>query len=169
MTQQTDLHDSLYSSLESYLVSAMETLSSWGEWLSEHERLVLDSDLVALESHAALAVPLQADLASLRARRSTVLDEAHAAGFTCSTLKLLAQALPQWRANVEFRQRVKNVERSMASLRRLNTAAWLLVNQCAHVIDETLLLMTSGSTMNGAYIDVPHADTTGGQILDTQV
>lgn len=168
MSQQTDLHNSLYSSLENYLVSAMETLSSWGEWLSEHERLVLESDMVALESHAGMAAPLQVDLAALRARRGMVLAEAHASGFTCSTLKLLAQSLPQWRSNFEFRQRVKNVERSMASLRRLNTAAWLLVNQCAHVIDETLMLMTSGSTMHGAYIDVPHADTTGGQILDTE-
>lgn len=169
MSQQLLVHDALFASLENYLVIALEVLSSWGQWLAEHERLVLDNAVQSFEQHAAKAAHLHRDLASLSESRANLLAEACAGGFACSTLKQLAQSLPQWRRDDQFRQRVKNVEHSMARLRRLNTAAWLLVSQCARVVDETLLLMTSGSTMHSAYIDVPHADTTGGQILDTQV
>ena len=158
----------LYHSLENYLQAALEALSSWGEWLAEHERRVLSADIGSLEQHAASAQTLHSDLRVLSERREQVLADARAAGFACSTLKQLAQALPQWTSDIEFRQRIKNVERCMASLRRLNTAAWFLVNQCSRVVDQTLLLMTSGSTLQSAYIDVPHADTCGGQLLDTQ-
>ena len=158
----------LYRSLESYLETALEVLSRWGEWLAEHERRILSTDIDSLERHSTEAQELHDDLRTLSEKRERVLSEARGAGYTCSSLKQLAQALPQWKTNPEFRQRIKNVERSMASLRRLNTATWLLVNQCSRVVDQTLLLMTSGSTMQSAYIDVPQADTCGGQLLDTQ-
>ena len=158
----------LYRSLEKYLASALEVLSGWGEWLAEHERRVLESNIESLQAHAAEAQELHSDLKDLSQRRADVLARARAAGFTCSTLKQLAQSLPQWHTEPELRQRVKNVENCTVSLRRLNTAAWLLVNQCSRVVDETLMLMTTGSTLRGAYIDAPHADNYGGQILDTE-
>jgi hypothetical protein len=158
----------LFGLLDAYLHSVVDVLSSWGEWLAEHERLVLDADIRALESHAASAAQLHSDLADLSHRRAQLLTDAQASGLTCSTLKQLAQSLPQWSSHPDFRLRVKNAERSMHNLRRLNIAAWMLVNQCARVVDETLMLMTCGVTQAGAYIDVPGADTSGGQILDTQ-
>lgn len=162
-------NNELYRSLDKYLQTALEVLSSWGEWLAEHERRVLSPDIKSLQTHAESAEALHRDLSQLSERRAQVLADARTAGYVCSTLKQLAQALPQWNSEPELRQRVRNVERCMNNLRRLNTAAWMLVNQCSRVVDETLLLMTSGSTMQSAYIDVPHADTCGGQILDTEV
>jgi hypothetical protein len=161
-------HQELYLSIENYLATALEVLSSWGEWLSEHERLVLAADITALEQHTVGAERLHADLRRLSQTRGQVLSDAQTAGFACATLKQLAQALPQWNSNADFRQRLKNVERCMARLRRLNMAAWFLVNQCSRVVDQTLLLMTSGTTLQSAYIAVPHADTCGGQLFDSQ-
>jgi FlgN protein len=159
----------LYRSLENYLETALEVLTNWGDWLAEHERRLLDRDVSSLESHAASSHDLHRELSELSERRVQVLADACKTGVLCSTLKQLAQALPEWKTQADFRQRVKNVERCMASLRRLNTAAWLLVNQCSRVVDDTLLLLTNGSTLQSVYIDVPHADTSGGQILDTQI
>lgn len=161
-------NDDIYRSLDQYLDSALAILSNWGQWLAEHERHVLESEADALAAHAASAQDLHRELAALSQQRGELLALASSAGYVCTTLKQLAQTLPQWQ-QPDFRGRVRNVERCMANLRRLNTAAWLLVNQCAHVVDETLLLMTSGSTMQSVYVDVPHADTSGGQILDTEV
>lgn len=161
-------NDDVYRSLDNYLDSALEILSKWGQWLSEHERHVLESGPEALLAHAAGAEQLHGELVELSERRSELLALAHAAGFECSTLKQLAQTLPQWH-QPEFRARVKSVERSMANLRRLSTAAWLLVNQCSRVVNEAMLLMTQGSTMQSVYVAVPHADTSGGQILDTEM
>lgn len=161
-------NDDVYHSLDHYLDSALEILSNWGQWLADHERHVLESDAASLAAHAGTAQDLHGELAQLSQRRAELLERARASGFVCASLKQLAQALPQWR-EPQFRARVRNVERCMANLRRLNTAAWMLVNQCSRVVDETLLLMTSGSTLQSVYIDVPHADTGGGQILDTEV
>lgn len=161
-------NDQLYRSLENYLHTGLEVLSGWSQWLAEHERHVLQSDIESLQAHAAGAHALQQELASLSQRRLAVLSAAQSAGFACSTLKQLAQALPQWHADSQFRQRVRKLEQCMANLRRLNTAAWLLVNQCSRVVDTALMLMTSGSALQGAYIDVPHADNRGGHILDAE-
>lgn len=162
-------HSSLFASLDDYLRTALEVLAKWGQWLAEQERLVLDANVSALEAHAASAGDLHNDLRSLQARRARLLEDAAAAGYTCANLKQLAQALPQWLSDSQFRDRVRSVEHSMHSLRRLNLAAWLLVSQCAKVVDDTLLLMTVGSALSGAYVTVPQADTSGGQILDTQI
>lgn len=162
-------HSSLFASLDDYLRTALEVLAKWGQWLSEQERLVLEANILALEAHAASAEDLQADLHALQQRRARLLEDAAAAGYSCANLKQLAQALPQWSQDAEFRDRVRSVEHSMHSLRRLNIAAWLLVSQCAKVVDDTLLLMTCGSSLSSAYVEVPHADTSGGQILDAQV
>jgi hypothetical protein len=168
MQSDENYSDELYRSLENYLETGLEVLSNWGDWLAEHERRVLQADVASLEAHAQNAQALHSDLTDLSQRRTQLLAAARASGFPCATLKQLAQALPQWQAEPGFRQRLKNVEQCMANLRRLNTAAWLLIHQCSRVVDETLLLMTSGSTLQGAYIDVPHADTYGGHLLDTQ-
>lgn len=161
-------NDDVYRSLDNYLQSALEILANWGQWLAEHERHVLQSEADALGAHAASAAELHRSLAELSQRRAELLAQAHSASIACSSLKQLAQLLPQW-SDLEFRSRVRNVERSMANLRRLNTAAWLLVNQCSRVVNEALLLMTQGSTMQSVYVAVPHADTSGGQILDTEI
>ena len=162
-------HSSLFSSLDDYLRTALEVLAKWGQWLAEQERLVLDANLTALEAHAESAAELHQDLKTLQARRARLLEDAVAAGYSCANLKQLAHAMPQWTEDAELRDRVRAVEHSMHSLRRLNIAAWLLVSQCSKVVDDTLLLMTCGSSLSGAYVDVPQADTSGGQILDTQV
>lgn len=162
-------HSSLFASLDDYLRTALDVLAKWGQWLSEQERLVLDANVSALEAHAENAQGLQSDLQALQARRSRLLEDAAAAGYSCANLKQLSQALPQWSQDTAFRDRVRAVEHSMHSLRRLNIAAWLLVSQCAKVVDDTLLLMTCGSSLTSAYVEVPHADTSGGQILDAQV
>ena len=161
-------NDEVYRTLDNYLDSALAILARWGQWLADHERHVLESEADALAAHAASAQELHRELAELSGRRAELLEQARTAGFVCSSLKQLAQTLPQWHDD-DFRGRVKNVERCMVNLRRLNTAAWLLVNQCSRIVDETLLLMTSGSTLQSVYIDVPHADTSGGQILDTEI
>lgn len=160
-------NDDLYLLLNAYLTSAQEILSNWGQWLSEHEQHVLQSESDALAAHAESAGDLQDDLLQLSQRRTQLLALAHRSGLECSSLKQLAQRLPQWNLP-DFRSRVRNVELCMVNLRRLHTAAWMLVNQCTRVVDETLLLMTSGSTMQSVYVEVPHADTGGGQILDTE-
>jgi flagellar biosynthesis/type III secretory pathway chaperone len=162
-------HSLLFASLDDYLRTALEVLANWGQWLAEQERLVLDADVLAMEAHAASAAMLQQDLQNLQARRTRLLEEAAAAGYSCANLKQLAQALPEWIRDSSFRDRVRSVEHSMHSLRRLNLAAWLLVSQCARTVDDTLLLMTCGSTLIGAYVEVPQADTSGGQILDAEV
>lgn len=162
-------HSSLFASLDDYLRTALEVLAKWGQWLDEQERLVLEANVPAMEAHAANAVDLHNDLHSLQTRRARLLEDAAAAGYSCVNLKQLAQALPQWTEDAPFRDRVRSVEHSMHSLRRLNIAAWLLVSQCAKVVDDTLLLMTCGSSLSGAYVAVPQADTSGGQILDTQI
>lgn len=161
--------DELFEALEQHFELTLEMLSNWGEWLAEHERTIMDSDIGSLQSHLTSAGDLNSAWNELSRQRGQILARARVAGYTCSTLKQLAQGLPQWNMRADFRQRVRNVERCLASLRRLNTAAWLLVNQCSRAVDDTLLLMTSGSTLQSAYIAVPHADTTGGQIFDEQV
>ncbi len=162
-------HSSLFASLDDYLRTALEVLAKWGQWLAEQERLVLEADVPAMMAHAENSAELNGDLKSLQARRARLLEDAAAAGYSCVNLKQLAQALPQWTQDGQFRDRVRAVEHSMHSLRRLNLAAWLLVSQCAKVVDDTLLLMTCGSALSSAYVEVPHADTSGGQILDAQV
>lgn len=162
-------HSSLFASLDDYLRTALEVLAKWGQWLAEQERLVLEANVPAMAAHAENSSDLNDDLKSLQARRARLLEDAAAAGYSCANLKQLAQALPQWIEDGQFRDRVRAVEHSMHSLRRLNLAAWLLVSQCAKVVDDTLLLMTCGSALSSAYVPVPHADTSGGQILDTQV
>ncbi|MGN6134176.1 MAG: hypothetical protein ACTHOU_06715 [Aureliella sp.] len=161
-------NDELYRSLERYLATASELLDRWGQWLDEHQRHVLGLDVAAMESHAESAAGLQQELGSLGQRRTEVLSAARELGLECATLKQLAQRLPQWRSVPDFPNRIHRVERSMAGLRRLNTAAWMLVSQRSRLINETMLLMTSGSTLQGAYIETPHADTYGGQLLDTE-
>lgn len=158
----------LTRSLENYLDLALEVLSNWGQWLAEHERRVLESNFHLLVEHTIAADSLHAELLNLSQLRAAVLSEADGQGITCGTLKQLAQTLPDWHIRADLRQKVRGVENCMANLRRLNIAAWLLIHQCSRVVDETLLLMTSGSSMQGAYIDVPHADHCGGYILDTQ-
>lgn len=162
-------HSSLFASLDDYLRTALEVLAKWGQWLAEQERLVLEANIEALENHAVSADDLHKDLRALQTRRARLLEDAAAAGYSCANLKQLAQALPQWLEDARLRDRVRAVEHSTHSLRRLNIAAWLLVSQSAKVVDDTLLLMTCGSSLSGAYVAVPHADTSGGQILDTQV
>lgn len=162
-------HSSLFASLDDYLRTALEVLAKWGQWLAEQERLVLEANIEALEAHAASADDLHKDLRALQERRARLLEDAAAAGYSCGNLKQLAQALPQWTEDAQLRDRVRSVEHSMHSLRRLNIAAWLLVSQSAKVVDDTLLLMTCGSSLSVAYVAVPQADTSGGQILDTQV
>ena len=159
----------IYDQIEKYLDSALEILSTWGDWLAEHERRVIEGNNRAIEEHSAEAEPLHADLGWLSSRRAEIIAEARQLGYSCSTLKQLAQGLPQWNSRPDFRQRFKSVERCMANLRRLNTAAWLLVSQCGRVVEDTLLLMTHGSALQSVYVSVPHADTSGGQIFDTQV
>lgn len=158
----------IYLTLENYLEMTVEALSAWGDWLAEHERRVIEGDVRLLEAHAPSAEQLHNELARLNERRAEVLASARRAGFTCSTLKQLAQALPEWHTRLGFRQRVRNVERCMSNLHRLSTAAWLLVSQCSRVVDDTLMLMTVGSALRSVYVDVPHADTSGGQIFDTR-
>ncbi len=159
----------LYESLNAYLQWTVETLTRWSEWLAEHERLVLQADFRALELHAQTAVSLHDDLAKVATKRNELLAQAQAAGIQVSTLKQLAKTLPEWQSVPDLRRKVKHAERCMTTLRQLNTAAWLLINQCARVVDETMMLMTKGSTMQGAYVDVPQADMIGGQILDAQI
>ncbi len=120
-------HSSLFASLDDYLRTALEVLATWGQWLAEQERLVLEANVPALEGHAESAHSLHADLQSLQQRRARLLEDAAAAGYNCANLKQLAQALPQWLDDYAFRDRVRSVEHSMHSLRRLNIAAWLLV------------------------------------------
>lgn len=158
----------IYPALDNYLETAVEVLSDWGDWLAENEQRVIEGDLQLLEAHARAAEQLQSDLSSLRERRAEILARARRAGITCSTLKQLAQSLPQWHTVAGFRQRVRNVERCMSNLQRMSTAAWLLVSQCSRVVDDTLMLMTAGSALQSVYVDVPQADTCGGQIFDTQ-
>ncbi len=129
-------HSSLFASLDDYLRSALEVLAKWGQWLAEQERLVLDANVQAMEAHAASADDLQHDLQTLQRRRARLLEDAAAAGYSCANLKQLAQALPQWLEDAALRDRVRAVEHSMHSLRRLNLAAWLLVSQCSKVVDE---------------------------------
>ncbi len=174
MSQSTVLQDAgsvenLVLSLDKYLDSALHILAGWESWLEEHQRRVVLSQVDELEAHATSANDLHADLNRLTERRAQLLAQAREAGFTCSNLKQVAESLPQWHRHSVLRNRVRMVERSMANLRRLTTATWLLVSQCSKVVDDTLMLMTSGSALHGAYVHSPHADTIGGQILDTQI
>lgn len=162
---QTDV----YAALNAYLDRALDILGAWGNWLNEHDRMIVSSELTGLQKHLYSAVGLTEDLTELGQARTELLAEARRSGFTCSTLKQLAQSLPQWRTKSELRRKVNNVEMSMTHLRRLNVASWMLVHHCARHANETMLLMTEGSTVQGAYISAPHADTSGGQLLDTQI
>jgi hypothetical protein len=159
----------LFRSLDNYLERVLDVLANWADWLGEHERRVLAGAMDELGQHAGEATQLHLDLSQLSERRAAVLAAARAQGVICSTLKQLAQSLPEWQTQPEFRLRIKNVERSMTRLRRLNTAAWLLVHQCAKVVDETMLIMTSGQAKASVYGTTPHADTLGGQFLDENI
>ncbi|MFO1063254.1 MAG: hypothetical protein U0892_05225 [Pirellulales bacterium] len=159
----------LFIPLNEYLERAHDILRAWGTWLAEHERLIVGSQAARLEQHLTSAYGLTDELAALSEARGTLLAEARRAGFTCSTLKELAQSLTQWATDAGFRARVLSVEQSMAQLRRLNIAAWVLVNHCSKYVDETMSIMNSGTAMRPVYIDSPHADMIGGQILDQAI
>ena len=73
MPSDDSSHDELYRSLEKYLASALEVLSGWGEWLAEHERRVLDSNIASLQTHADDAQALHGDLRILSERRGELL------------------------------------------------------------------------------------------------
>ncbi len=74
-------HSSLFASLDDYLRTALEVLATWGQWLAEQERLVLEANVPALEGHAESAHSLHADLQSLQQRRARLLEDAAAAGY----------------------------------------------------------------------------------------
>jgi flagellar biosynthesis/type III secretory pathway chaperone len=159
----------VFDRLWSYLDQAQQLMADWRRWLEDHERLILSGEARQLESHALESHVLEEQLSQLAARRQELLNAAGSGGYRCATLKQLAQRIPQWTEHPELRNRFQTVERALQQLSRAHTAAWVLVSQCARHVDETLMLMSSGSTTECVYISTGHADTHGGHILDTQV
>jgi FlgN protein len=155
--------------LDEYLQAARAVLARWQQWLAQHEQCILAGDMAAALHHAQSIGDLEAELDQLRQRRGQLLEQARGSGLPSTSLKQLAQSLPQWTSNARFRDRFREIERNLAHLRRLHTATWILVHQSLRLVDDTMLLMTCGSALCGAYIEVPQADTSGGQILDAQV
>ena len=153
-------------SVRTYLGQVIEISTRWSRWLAEHEQTLLLGQYAQLESQAALAHGLFAEVTGLGQRRQTLLDEAQrAVGIQASSVSQLARSLSAWRS-MEFRELVQTAQRQMAHLKRLNLATWVLVSQCARLTNETVYLLIHGQAEASVYIDSPMADNRGGQLLD---
>ncbi len=166
MTPTRPQDQTIELSVRTYLGQVIEISTRWSRWLAEHEQTLLLGQYGQLESHAASAQELFAEITGLAQQRQTLLEESqYVIGTQSSSVSQLARALSAWRS-MEFRELVQTAQRQMTHLKRLNLATWVLVSQCARMTNETVHLMIHGKPEASVYIDSPMADNRTGQLLD---
>jgi hypothetical protein len=159
-----DATDQITARVEAYLIHVAETSTRWREWLQLGETASIVLDQQALLAFEQRAPQLTAALQELASRRQHLLDSAQAAGLPADSIQSLARSLPAWQ-RFSFRSAVEAVRQQLEHLRRMHTAAFILLHQSWQQSRETLRLLSTGSGLTPVYYGNDSLEG-GGQILD---
>ncbi len=154
--------------LESYLVQLSEINRRWSEWLTGGEEAFMRSDIEHLDDLTTGAGELMGELNDVLAGRAQLLADAKQAGMPSSDLQSLARSLPAWR-RPELRESVARARQQLSNLRKRHVATWVLVSHGLQFANDTMRLLTAGTSERDVYVQNQKADTSGGQLLDASV
>jgi flagellar biosynthesis/type III secretory pathway chaperone len=157
----------LSSRLDDYLNYLIQICATWSDWIAEQEQAVVKSDFHRLNHLTASADQLLVQIQGLHREREEILREAAEVGVRANTLKELAESLPSW-SNPAARERLRTANRHIEHLRRLHLAIWVLISHCERFASQTIQIMSHGQLEASVYASTGRADTSGGQLLDTQ-
>ena len=153
--------------LENYFSHLMQLCSTWSEWICQQEQAAVDADFSRLNLLTQSADQLLAHIRGLHTEREEILQDAQEQGIEVKTLQDLALTLPNW-SSPAGRERIRAAQRHLDQLRRLHLAIWVLISHCERFTSATMQILSRGEMEASVYASTGRADTSGGQLLDTQ-
>lgn len=154
--------------LESYLHQLSAVSSRWTEWLAVNERAVLANEIDQLPIHAPAATEIMDELKAIVGRRSELLATAASIGLVAPTLDSLARQLPAWKES-GLRTAMQRAKTQISQMRRLQTAAWVLMHESFCFYQGTMSLLTAGKSHQAVYTKATNSDMGSGQLLDANL
>lgn len=153
--------------LEDYFNHLMQLCTTWSEWIAGQEQATVGADFSRLNELTHSADQLLAHIRGLHTEREEILSDAKEQGLQVATLQDLAKTLPDW-STPSGRERIRSAQRHIEHLRRLHLAIWVLISHCERFASETMQILSRGQMEASVYASSGKADTSGGQLLDTQ-
>ncbi len=156
--------------LERYMEDLRKLTRRWQLWLEKSELqavAALPASTTTDEHFKAEGLALIEQLRQLAGSRDALLRDAKESGWPATSLRELAQRLPNWN-QARLRLAFDSARQQLEHLKRLHVATWVALRETADYYQEALNFVMSGGIRMDITIDRRQPESSGG-LLDASL